>query len=51
MEKKMIGIRISAKEKKILDAYSEQEERSQTEIIREFIRSLEAKIKKDGEQK
>jgi len=47
----MIGIRVSAKEKKILDAYAQQEERTQTEIVREFIRSLEAKLKKDGEQK
>jgi metal-responsive CopG/Arc/MetJ family transcriptional regulator len=51
MEKIMIGIRLSKKEKKILDDYSAQEERSRNEIVRELIRSLEPKIKREGEAK
>jgi len=47
----MIGIRITPKEKQILETYAAQEGRSQTEIVRELIRSLEQKIQKDGEQK
>ena len=47
----MIGIRVSAKEKRILYEYAAQEERTATEIVRELIRSLEPKLRKDGEQK
>ena len=42
----MIGIRLSKKEKKILDDYAAYVERSRNEVVRELIRSLEAQIPK-----
>jgi predicted DNA-binding protein len=41
-----LNIRISEKEKSILLEYCEQTSRQQSEVIREFIRSLEKKIQK-----
>ncbi|MGL5804904.1 MAG: ribbon-helix-helix protein, CopG family [Xenococcaceae cyanobacterium] len=41
-----IDIRLPEQELEILKAYCEQEDRTQTEVIREFIRSLKKKIKK-----
>jgi hypothetical protein len=41
-----LNLRISEKEKLILKAYCEQTSRQQGEVIREFIRSLEKKLKK-----
>jgi predicted DNA-binding protein len=41
-----LNIRISEKEKSILLEYCEKTSRQQSEVIREFIRSLEKKIPK-----
>jgi hypothetical protein len=41
-----LDIRLPEQELKILKAYCEQENRTQTEVIREFIRSLKEKIQK-----
>jgi predicted DNA-binding protein len=41
MTKKPLTIRIEEKEKQILDRYSRETGRTFTDIIREFIRSLE----------
>ncbi|NWF58221.1 MAG: ribbon-helix-helix protein, CopG family [Fischerella sp.] len=41
-----IDIRLPEQELEILKAYCEQEDRTQTEVIREFIRNLKKKIKK-----
>jgi predicted DNA-binding protein len=41
-----LNLRISEEEKKILKAYCEQTSRQQSEVIREFIRSLAKKLQK-----
>ncbi|NDJ24518.1 ribbon-helix-helix protein, CopG family [Nostoc sp. B(2019)] len=41
-----IDIRLPEQELEILKTYCEQENRTQTEVVREFIRSLKKKIKK-----
>ncbi|WP_071588492.1 ribbon-helix-helix protein, CopG family [Chlorogloeopsis fritschii PCC 9212] len=41
-----IDIRLPEQELEILKNYCQQENRTQTEVIREFIRSLKKKIKK-----
>jgi predicted DNA-binding protein len=40
-----IDIRLPEQELEILKTYCEQQDRTQTEVIREFIRSLRKKIK------
>jgi protein-arginine kinase activator protein McsA len=42
--KKQINIRLSEAELEILKQYCQQEEREQSDVIREFIRSLKKKI-------
>jgi hypothetical protein len=42
---KHLAIRIPESELGILKAYCQQENRSQSEILREFIRSLKKKVK------
>ncbi len=41
-----IDIRLPEQELEILKAYCEQESRTQTQVIREFIRSLKKKIRR-----
>lgn len=41
-----LNIRISEEEKLLLKTYCEKTSRQQSEVIREFIRSLEKKIQK-----
>ena len=45
MCQKQINIRIPAHELKILNSYAKQTKRTKTEILREFIRSLNEKPK------
>ena len=45
MCQKQINIRVPAHELKILDSYAKQTQRTKTEILREFIRSLNPQIK------
>ncbi len=47
MGKHVLNVRISEDERKILNDYCETVERTQSDIIREFIRSLQRKIKKN----
>jgi predicted DNA-binding protein len=42
---KTFNIRLPESELEILKAYCEQENRTQTDVIREFIRSLKKKVK------
>jgi hypothetical protein len=46
MGKHVLNVRISEDERKILNDYCEAVERTQSDIIREFIRSLQRKMKK-----
>lgn len=41
--KTQINIRLSVQEKEILDQYCKQEDRQQSDVIREFVRSLKKK--------
>jgi predicted DNA-binding protein len=41
-----LNIRISEHEKMLLKTYCEQTSRQQSEVVREFLRSLEKKIQK-----
>jgi protein-arginine kinase activator protein McsA len=45
--KKQINIRLSEVELEILKHYCQQEEREQSDVLREFIRSLKKKIRAD----
>ncbi len=45
MCQKQLNIRVPAHELKILDSYAKQTKRTKTEILREFIRSLNKKLK------
>ena len=45
MCQKQINIRVPAHELEILDSYAKQTQRTKTEILREFIRSLNKQIK------
>jgi protein-arginine kinase activator protein McsA len=45
--KKQINIRVSEAELMVLKQYCEQEDREQSDVIREFIRSLKRKIRTD----
>ncbi len=44
MAKTQIAIRIEAKEKELLDRYCELTGRTQTDVLRELIRSLKRKM-------
>lgn len=44
MASKNLNVRISQREWDILLRYCQQQERGKTDVIREFIRSLEAKL-------
>jgi hypothetical protein len=39
-----INLHVTEREKALIDAYAEQEQRSKSDILREFIRSLRDKI-------
>jgi predicted DNA-binding protein len=41
-----LNLRISEEERQILDEYSEQVHTTQSDVVREFIRSLQKKLKK-----
>ncbi len=43
MSEKQLSIRISEQEMKILERYAKKAKRTKTEVIREFIRTLEEK--------
>ncbi|MDJ0678299.1 MAG: ribbon-helix-helix protein, CopG family [Xenococcaceae cyanobacterium MO_167.B52] len=45
MCQKQLNIRVPAHELKILDSYAKETKRTKTEILREFIRSLNKKPK------
>lgn len=45
MCQKQLNIRVPAHELKILDSYAKETKRTKTEILREFIRSLNKKTK------
>ncbi len=45
MSLKQLNIKIPEQELKILEAFADQTERTKTNIIREFIRSLESQLK------
>ena len=47
MGKYNLNVRISQQERQLLDEYCAVVERTQSDVIREFIRSLEEKIKKN----
>ena len=44
MSLKQLNVKIPEQELRILEAFADQTERTKTDIIREFIRSLQAKI-------
>ncbi|WP_309728182.1 ribbon-helix-helix protein, CopG family [Chamaesiphon sp. OTE_75_metabat_556] len=44
MSLKQLNVKIPEQELRILEAFAEKTERTKTDIIREFIRSLQAKI-------
>lgn len=44
MSLKQLNVKIPEQELKILEAFADQTERTKTDIIREFIRSLQARI-------
>ncbi|HEY9693932.1 MAG TPA: ribbon-helix-helix protein, CopG family [Oculatellaceae cyanobacterium] len=44
-----IDIRLPEQELEILKAYCSQEGRTQTDVLREYIRSLKKKIRKTGD--
>lgn len=43
-EKKLINIRVSVEEDKLLTSYAEETGRTKTDVIRELIRSLRKKL-------
>jgi hypothetical protein len=45
-ELKRLNINLPASEMEILDTYCKQVKRNKTDLIREYVRSLEKKIKK-----
>ncbi|HEY9876543.1 MAG TPA: hypothetical protein V6D12_24160 [Candidatus Obscuribacterales bacterium] len=45
-EAKRLNINLPSSEMEILDIYSKQVKRNKTDLIREYIRSLEKKIRK-----
>jgi predicted DNA-binding protein len=45
-ETKRLNINLPLSEMEILDAYAKQTKRNKTDLIREYIRSLEKKLKK-----
>jgi len=47
MGKYNLNVRITEEEREIINEYCEQEERSQSDVVREFIRSLKRKLKKN----
>ncbi len=47
MGKYNLNVRITEDEREIVNEYCEQEGRSQSDVVREFIRSLRKKIKKN----
>jgi predicted DNA-binding protein len=47
MGKYNLNVRISEEERQILDEYSGQVQRTQSDVVREFIRSLQKKLKKN----
>lgn len=47
MGKYNLNVRITEDERQIINEYCEQEERSQSDVVREFVRSLKRKIKKN----
>lgn len=49
MGKYNLNVRISEEERQILDDYCEVVERTQSDVIREFIRSLKRKTKRSRE--
>ena len=44
MSLKQLNVKIPEQELRILEAFAEKTERTKTDIIREFIRALQAKI-------
>jgi predicted DNA-binding protein len=44
MSLKQLNVKIPEQELRILEAFAEKTERTKTDIIREFIRSLQSKI-------
>lgn len=44
MTAKNLNIRVSEKEWEVLKRYCQKEQRSKTDVLREFIRSLEAEV-------
>ena len=44
MSLKQLNVKIPEQELRILEAFADKTERTKTDIIREFIRSLQAKI-------
>jgi predicted DNA-binding protein len=48
---KHLAIRLPEQELETLKAYCEQEGRTQSEVLREYIRSLKKKVKGKGENK
>jgi outer membrane protein assembly factor BamA len=51
MGKYNLNVRISQQERQILDQYCAAVERTQSDVIREFIRSLEGKVRKSQDVK
>ena len=45
-ETKRLNVNLPASEMEILEAYCKQVKRNKTDLIREYIRSLEKKVKK-----
>lgn len=43
-----VSVRFTEKEVEILKAYCEQEGRTQTDVLREFVRSLKRKLLNNG---
>jgi len=43
--KKQLNLRVSEQEMEVLKQYCEQEDREQSDVVREFIRSLKRKIR------
>ncbi len=50
MNKHYLNVRISEQERQIFDEYCAVVQRTQSDVIREFIRSLEKKIKKSRKE-
>jgi predicted DNA-binding protein len=47
MGKYNLNVRISEEERQMLDEYCQQVQRTQSDVVREFIRSLSKKLKKN----